>query len=113
MWKKLLLISLLGLLFSVLLPAEVCLTDEEAAELNEGLATLEKLLEEQNQELAFQEIQLNALEQEIVKLEVSLKLVETSWREQKIELTKKTIVLGVGSLIVGGSIGLLSGILLK
>ena len=100
---------LAGFLFlSSALFSEVCLTDEEAQELDHNLTQLQATLIQQEQQLTRQEKQLTAArhlitisEREILSLKVSYKEAEKYWRKRKIE-----------AVVLTGSCGILLGFLI-
>jgi len=100
---------LVGLVFlSSGLFCEVCLTDEEAQELDHNLTQLQATLIQQEQLLTRQEKQLTAArhlitisEREILSLKVSYKEAEKYWQKRKIE-----------AVVLTGSCGILLGFLI-
>jgi len=108
-------LSFLVLLFlSSVLYSEVCLTDEEAVELDQHLTTLEDIVTQQDQLLTQQDTRIETLETDLTisdeliassKLETllvkdSLKEAEISWRKQRLELILQAGSIGIGIGVV-------------
>ncbi len=104
-WKLLSVLLLLLLLLSVPIFSEVCLEDEEWAELEVIWTELETLLQEQGMELESVETRLAEVSQEIIGQKKSLSEAELSLKLQEKEQTKKTIAWAMGSLFFGYLIG--------
>jgi len=108
-------LSFLVLLFlSSVLYSEVCLTDEEAVELDQHLTTLEDIVTQQDQLLTQQDTRIETLETDLTisdeliassKLETllvkdSLKEAEISWRKQRLDLILQAGSIGIGIGVV-------------
>jgi len=99
---------------SSVLYSEVCLTDEEAVELDQHLTTLEDIVTQQDQLLTQQDTRIETLETDLTisdeliassKLETllvkdSLKEAEISWRKQRLDLILQAGSIGIGIGVV-------------